>query len=323
MSVTRVRALRSLQSSLRHGGARATPRASAPVRTQLAVGRRYASEGGHGHAEPTSDIPWLIGAIAVTIPTCWFLWPSSSHADSGHHGGHEEHAESHEEGEAAEAEDDKPEPQEEPETKDESEMKDESAQDTTQEHEEAKESEETAKPSGTMGESQPASTDANKVSGKDEEAVPKETPDRGGDTDDAKFKGQMKPGSDGNTDTRKREPDSKGAYKKRIDSGLGKDLGEGDAYDEENGDGPKTESVSASRHVIQLRIDTNSKQSATSKPAQKGKAGEISSKQFGISSTPTRHSTQLDEDPEKSKKGEGTPETAKAMGTVSVDRPAR
>lgn len=53
----------------------------------------------------------------------------------------------------------------------------------------------------------------------------------------------------------------------------------------------------------------------------KDKQGEISSKQFGLSTTATRHSTQIDQSPEKSKKGEGTPETAKSMGTVDVNRP--
>jgi len=40
-----------------------------------------------------------------------------------------------------------------------------------------------------------------------------------------------------------------------------------------------------------------------------------------LSSTPTRHSTDIHNDPEKSKKGEGNPETAKVMGTVDVNRP--
>ena len=58
MAFTRTRALRSLQASLRHSGARATPRIAAPARTQLAATRRYASGGAGGHGEPTSDIPW-------------------------------------------------------------------------------------------------------------------------------------------------------------------------------------------------------------------------------------------------------------------------
>lgn len=45
------------------------------------------------------------------------------------------------------------------------------------------------------------------------------------------FKGKMKPDSDGHKDTRKTEPnpESRGTQKRRIDSGLGKNLGEGDS----------------------------------------------------------------------------------------------
>ncbi|KAK4546433.1 hypothetical protein LTR36_002110 [Oleoguttula mirabilis] len=312
-SAVRVRALRSLQSSLRHTGARATPRVSAPARTQLAVGRRYASgESGHGHAEPGSDLPWLAGAIAVTIPSCWFLWPSTSHADSGHHGGHDEHAEEHEEKEEEAPEEEAPQEGQEKQAEEvQSEQKEESEPqpetDTTQKVEESKDSEETGKASGSGGEGQSTGSDANKLSSKHEESEQKEVPEAHGDTDNgAAFKGKVKEDSDAKTEeNRKREPDSKGAYKKRIDSGLGKDLGEGPEFDEPEGDSPRTES------------------SATSKPPQKGEHGEVTGKQFGISNTPTRHSTKIEESGDKSTKGEGTPETAKAMGTVSVDRPQK
>ncbi|KAK5115837.1 hypothetical protein LTR85_009431 [Meristemomyces frigidus] len=312
MSVARVRALRSLQSSLRHSGARATPRVSAPARTQLAVGRRYASgESGHGHAEPTSDLPWLAGAIVVTVPSCYFLWPNTSHADSGHHGGHEEHAEEHEEKEEEAPEEEAPqegqEKQDEQAEEVQSEQKEESdpepETDTTQKEEEAKDSEETAKASGSGGEAQPTGPDANKKSSKTEESEEKPVPEGHGNTDNgAEFKGKVKDESPGKTEeTRKREPDSKGGYKKRIDSGLGKNLGEGPEYDDDE----RTES------------------SATAKPPQKGKQGEVTGKQFGLSNTPTRHSEKIEESGEKSTKGEGTPETAKSMGTVSVDRPQK
>lgn len=34
----------------------------------------------------------------MTIPSCWYLWPDTSHAESGHHGDHdEEHGEEHSE----------------------------------------------------------------------------------------------------------------------------------------------------------------------------------------------------------------------------------
>jgi hypothetical protein len=47
----------------------------------------------------------------------------------------------------------------------------------------------------------------------------------------------------------------------------------------------------------------------------------ISGKQEGISNTDTKHSTDLVSDSEKSKKGEGGPETAKSKGTISPNRP--
>ncbi|TKA57877.1 hypothetical protein B0A55_11489, partial [Friedmanniomyces simplex] len=65
-----------------------------------------------------------------------------------------------------------------------------------------------------------------------------------------------------------------------------------------------------------------SETAASSKPPVKGDSGQISSKQFGMSNSPTRHSTQIDQDPEKSKKSEGGPDTAKVMGTVDPNRPA-
>jgi hypothetical protein len=46
-------------------------------------------------------------------------------------------------------------------------------------------------------------------------------------------------------------------------------------------------------------------QPATAKEPQKGKEGEITGKQFGLSTGPTKHSLPIDSDPNKSKKGEG------------------
>jgi len=47
----------------------------------------------------------------------------------------------------------------------------------------------------------------------------------------------------------------------------------------------------------------------------------MSGKQKGISNDDTHHSSQIANDPEKSKKGEGVAETAKLQGTVSTERP--
>ncbi|KAI7082967.1 hypothetical protein KC356_g7939 [Hortaea werneckii] len=307
MAFSSARAMRAFQSSLRHTGVRATPRISASARTQLAVGRRYASGGSHGHGEASSDLPWLLGACVVTPPCVYYLLPSESHAE--HHGSHEEHAEAHEEKEAeqeAPQEEEAPaeEPQPEPEQAPQQEEKKEEPQatDTTEEQEKAKESEETAKPSGSEGESQPMSNDANKISSKTEEgtAEQKEQPESRGNKENVSFKGKMKEDAEGQSDNRKREPDSKGAYKKRIDSGLGKDLGASD--------NPASDDESQQPNAA-----------STAKQAAKG-SGDISGKQYGLSTTATRHSVQIDQDPSKSKKPEG-PETAKSMGTIDPNRP--
>ena len=47
----------------------------------------------------------------------------------------------------------------------------------------------------------------------------------------------------------------------------------------------------------------------------------MSGKQEGLSNTDTKHSTDIANNPEKSKKGEGTPETAKSKGTIDPGRP--
>lgn len=59
-----------------------------------------------------------------------------------------------------------------------------------------------------------------------------------------------------------------------------------------------------------------------SRPGGEG-AGEMTGKQFGIATGPTKHSLPIDSDPGKSKKAEGVPETAKAQGTVDPARPQK
>ncbi|KAK0943383.1 hypothetical protein LTR29_005171 [Friedmanniomyces endolithicus] len=375
MSYARARALRSLQSTLRSSrSARAIPRVSG---TRVAVGRRYASgEGGgaHGHSEPSSDIPWAAGAIAVTIPSCWYLWPTS-HADSGHHDAHGEH-EHEEEGEGGEdhsggdsivpkavaealpegvekavpdavhntsgesgdgeeggngGEDHSggdsvvpksvaealPEGVEKAvpdavhntsggDSGEEEDSADDKGDDSKEDSHAAKgdaaarnstEQKQTAKATDKASGSQGEGQDTGSVT-PSEVAEPKD-----GGSDSGVGKGKMSSDSAGaGGETRKREPDSKGGFKKRIDSGLQKDIGGTDQQVDEDGSD---------------KYD----QAAQSKAPLKGDAGQISSKQFGLSNTPTRHSTQIDQDQEKSKKAEGV-DTAKAMGTIDPQRPA-
>ncbi|KAF1346241.1 hypothetical protein BDV97DRAFT_38648 [Delphinella strobiligena] len=211
---------------------------NAPRTANRAVARRgYAS--GHGeHSAPSSDAPWAIGAVAVTIPTCWYLWPSeSSHHDAPH-----------------------------------VETKHERAEKLTHEADAEEPVEEEERP----------------------------TPESKGSTDDVQFKGKSAAGDEDNKvgDTRKVEDDHKGAKKLRIDSAAAKDLGAGETHGE---DGSET--------------------AVTNKDISKAEEGDISQKQKGLSTTATKHSTDITQDPEKSKKGEGVPETAKAQGTVRSDRP--
>jgi hypothetical protein len=56
--------------------------------------------------------------------------------------------------------------------------------------------------------------------------------------------------------------------------------------------------------------------------AQGATAGKYSGAQEGLSNTDTKHSTDISENPDKSKKAEGTPETAKTKGPVDPNRPA-
>ncbi|KAF2767737.1 hypothetical protein EJ03DRAFT_328929 [Teratosphaeria nubilosa] len=297
MAFARARALRSIQTAFRQSSARAT----APARTQLAVGRRYASGGGHGHAEPSSDLPWALGAVVVTVPSVWFLWPDSTKAE--HHGGHDDHheethEEAHEDKQAEEA------PAAEEEEKEEKPASDE--KDTSDEQEQAKESEQDSKPSGSEGESQPKSSDANKVSEpKDVEgAEKKETPASGGNTDDVKFKGPAKEGSAATDDERKVEPDDKGGYKKRIDSKNAVNLGE-------------------EAHLKEGAYAEKEAPSPGKQPDKSKSPGSMEAKQYGMSNTATKHSHKIDEDPEKSKKPEGGPDTAKTVGTVDPNRPQK
>lgn len=177
----------------------------------------------HGRIQAANRTRRLISALAITPAGAYFLWPSS---ESGHHGHDEHHEEHHEEAEAKEEE----QPQEEEESKDES------------SDEKAKESEETARPSGTEGDSQPKVADGPKKSSGNEETEERAPTSGPASTEGVSGKGQMKNDSEGHNQGSKREPDGKGAFKNRKDSGLAKDLSS--APDQVYAEDGKTESVS-------------------------------------------------------------------------------
>jgi len=132
--------------------------------------------------------------------------------------------------------------------------------------------------------------DKSEDSGSEEEGKEADTPD----TSDDEGETVTKSSEEGETDeTRKHIPDAKGGAKKRIEGAEGKAQGVGE---EEEADKP-----------------------AASKPA--GDQNTMSGKQEGLSNTDTKHSTDITNNPEKSTKGEGTPETSKSKGTVDPSRP--
>ncbi|CAK3798534.1 Hypothetical predicted protein [Lecanosticta acicola] len=328
MPLIRANALRSI---LRQSAARATSRAAGSARTTL-VARRFASSGGHagGHGEPSSDLPWLLGALTVTPIACWYLWPDTAHAEHHDDHGHDEHAEeggeTEEGGEAEEAGEAEEGGEEEKPSEDAQSNEDEAAQEASapgeqageegapekgaeagegtdeskeggDDGEDAKKGEQPAKPSGSQGEAQPnpARSEAQGTTEQKPGSAEKDS-----DIEGVQFKGKMAEGSAGLADERKSEPvPSKGSRTKRIDSGLGKKLGQGETYTE---DGQDAQAASK---------DVSSSQ------------GDISNKQKGISTTDAKHSHQIDQDPEKSKKGSGGPETAKAKGTIDPRAPVR
>jgi len=286
----------------------------------------------------------IAGGVAVTVPSCWYLWPSS-HADSGHHDAHDEH----EEGEgvlggednsdgdsvvpkaAAEAlpegvekavpdsvhntsgkggdsedtaggEDNSggdsvvPKPVAEAlpegaekavpdsvhntsgsEGSDDSEnQKDDEAGDMGQGKEESShaakgdpkarnstEQKQTAKASDKASGSQGEGQDAGSVT-PTEVAEPKE-----GGSQSGQGKGHMKADSDGTGDNRKREPDNKGGFKKRVDSGLGKGLGATDQQFDDDGSETVSHSEAFGKGVtdmlIRYRPHKRSRQSRTTR----------------------------------------------------------
>ncbi|TVY92776.1 hypothetical protein LAWI1_G003130 [Lachnellula willkommii] len=122
--------------------------------------------------------------------------------------------------------------------------------------------------------------------------------DKGADTPDTSDdEGEAK-----DTNTRKSVPDAKGGSKARLESNKSIKQGEGDSPEDQ---------VS--------RVKISHFLSATSGPA--GSQNTQSGKQEGLSNTDTKHSTDITNNPDKSSKGEGVPETAKTKGPVDPNRP--
>ncbi|KAI9867834.1 MAG: hypothetical protein M1813_007656 [Trichoglossum hirsutum] len=87
MVLSRATAFRSL---LRSSAIRTSRAGSARQWGQ--TGRREYASGGHGAKNSSSDLPWLIGSIAITAPSSYWLLQQGP--DKAHH--HDSHSEKHE-----------------------------------------------------------------------------------------------------------------------------------------------------------------------------------------------------------------------------------
>jgi hypothetical protein len=151
----------------------------------------------------------LISALVVTPVSCWYLWPETK-TDSHHGHGHDDHAEhkdAHEKDEqpAEEVAEKNDEPASEP------------AEEKPEEKSETKEDEESSEDAASEDEEQDSGDNKRGTTGKN----------------------KIRSDSEGASVTRKVESGSKGSNKVRLDSGLGKNLGEGlnsdTAYNESEG----------------------------------------------------------------------------------------
>lgn len=230
------------------------------------------------------DVPWAIASLAVTIPSVYYLMqPQIERYQHPEKHGHGGHG-GHDE------------------------HNDHGEEDVSSEGEESGEGE-----SGDQGDG--GEEDQGKSDEFGSEGEEKDTPNTSDDEDagntahekeggqnveGVQFKGATSGGTgEGEQgDTRKHIPDAKGFNKKRIESHYGGKEGE----------------------AQQPEQDPNDKDlAAASKPA--GGQGTQSGKQEGLSNTDTKYSTNIADDPDKSTKGEGSPETSKSKGTVDPQRP--
>lgn len=293
-----------LRSGLRVPGARASGRSRFVGLGQRLSRRGYAS-GGDAPKKASGDLPWLIGSIAVTVPTCAYLLqagPDKSHHD--HDGSHDHHEaqDSHDESESEGSEDD-----------DDNDQKDAGS---GKEDEDGAQETEGEQDDGNGGGDEAANGDEQGGSGKrspvedgfDEtdksENIEKDAgkvKEEGSGVEGVRFKGATKDGPA--ADERRLIPDNKGGNKRRINSSYGKSLGQPDDGNPEDEGEPGT-----------LKDKGKTSKKALDRNHQSGK-------QEGISNTDTKHSTEIDKMPDKSKKAEGGPETAKVKGTVRTDRP--
>lgn len=232
------------------------------ARPALRCARRSYATAGHGHPAPSSDAPWAIGAIVVTVPLTWWILSSGSTDAHGHdsHSGHHNETESHEAEKASEDSEEEP-----------------------------KDAEEEEAPATQSSESQEEES-----GDESDQDVSLDTPESSDDESHVVEEDEK--------NVRKHVPDAKGGAKARIESKQSKKQGE--LSEDAANDDEKPEDVAAA-----------------SKPA--GGLNTQSGKQEGLSNTDTKHSIDIENRDDKSKKGDGSPETSKAKGTVDANAPVK
>ncbi|KAL9029876.1 MAG: hypothetical protein Q9196_001936 [Gyalolechia fulgens] len=270
-------------------GVRATTRTRSWQQIQR---RTYAASEGHGSThKSSSDLPWAIGSAIVTVPSVVYLLQSSpdKHHDHGHHEGkHEEH-------EGGDADKDQPEGEADDgklgsgtET-----QEGEASEGTSDNGSTTSGSGEQPRPDHTVydaGQGPSGSSRDEDVEYDEDDEDSIHEVDGGEDVEGVRFKGATRGTKKGERgDTRLHVPDAKGGAKRRIQSHYAKPKGA--ASDDDD------------------------------RETSKGASNVRSETQGGISNADTKHSTDLDTNPAKSKKGEGFVETAKTIGPVDPARP--
>ncbi|KFY22169.1 hypothetical protein V493_06793 [Pseudogymnoascus sp. VKM F-4281 (FW-2241)] len=165
-------ALRSARLSV--GGARAQL-------VRHSARRGYSS--GHG-PEASSDLPWAAGAVAVTVPACWYLLKASPEEAHHLHVPHkvEAHAEPEAEAEEEAKEETKEEDTKEEETKDDAPKEVESTEEEPKAEAEASTTDSEEKPSADASKSEDEGKDTTEAS-KEPTTEAKHSTDVGGDSD--------------------------------------------------------------------------------------------------------------------------------------------
>ncbi|CAF9930864.1 MAG: hypothetical protein GOMPHAMPRED_005754 [Gomphillus americanus] len=179
-------------------------------RTWNSVSRRgYASES-HGEHKASSDIPWAITSVVVTIPVAGWLWSQGPSGDAHGHDDHHEHKEEHK------SEDETHDTEEKGEDKDE----DKQEQSDDQEEDAKPDTKDQDKESKTDTKEKPKQEDSSDKSDTDSDSGDdtKDTPDTSDDEKDTKESGSEEVGGKPYSGLQPEKSNNQGAagYKEKV-----------------------------------------------------------------------------------------------------------